>query len=208
MEEILVTRVNEGYCFDSDIRRLINYVVRDKKTQDEVRHWGTRGLPMDIKRAVRFIKETQKMMGKAQGRRMNHIVISFRNKELDIGTVCEIAEVLADFFFKEYQLVYGIHEDTEHKHIHFAINTLSYETGKKWHKSIKEFSVWLNCIKDLAEKVIKDSIGIYSIEGKSLYLYQNLNGISMQIDVDKIIDNMFYGEFRDYNWVLDNGSIL
>ena len=54
----------------------------------------------------------------------------------------EIAEELADHLGEEYQLLYGIHMDTDNWHIHIAMNSVSYRTGKKWHANLREFDDW------------------------------------------------------------------
>lgn len=45
------------------------------------------------------------------------------------------AKKVAALLWEEHQVYYAIHNSTDNKHIHFAINAVSYKTGKKWHKS-------------------------------------------------------------------------
>lgn len=64
--------------------------------------------------------------------------LSFPLSMDDANCVKLVAMEIADIFSGQYQVYYGVHEDEAHLHIHYAINTVSYVDGKKWHKSRKE----------------------------------------------------------------------
>ena len=76
----------------------------------------------------------------------------------DAGLAKIIAENITDMFFRKYQIYYGVHEDTENLHIHFAVNTVSYVDGKKFHQSKKEFGV----MKKDMEQSIQNVLSCYS----------------------------------------------
>ena len=50
-----------------------------------------------------------------------------------------VAESVARFIFKEYQVIYALHEKEGNLHIHFALNPVSYRDGKIWHMSSTDF---------------------------------------------------------------------
>ena len=42
-------------------------------------------------------------------------------------------------YYSDYQSVYGLHTDTDHLHLHFAVNTVSYKTGKMYAGGISDW---------------------------------------------------------------------
>ena len=142
MEKVTVIRVEEKYEKNKDIKNLLKYIVRSKTYEGTVEHWGTRGTLKDIQKAYEEIVGVQEFIGKTNGRRIHHLIISFAKEIKDKQMIIEIAEELADHLGKEYQLLYGIHMDTDNWHIHIAMNSVSYRTGKKWHANLREFDDW------------------------------------------------------------------
>ncbi len=123
------------YCDSTQIRNAIRYAISRKAPNKEkrVRVWGTKGLSKDIDEMVNQISGMQKILRKDKGRRLYHMIVSFpcgmRNKKY----VQRTAERIADYLYKSYQVVYGVHEDTSNLHIHFIFNAVSYVDGKKFH---------------------------------------------------------------------------
>ncbi len=144
MDKIMIKRVNANYSKDYDVENIMRYVCSEKQEHQhmQLHYWDTRGLPKNLEKAIALLKASQQYMGKDTGRRINHIVISFPETIQDVTLVYIIANHLADYLGKEYTLIYGIHTDTNHLHIHFALNTISYRTGKKFHTNQKEFAEW------------------------------------------------------------------
>ena len=52
--------------------------------------------------------------------------------------IVEVADSIGQDYLQDYQTYYAVHDSTDNLHIHFAINAVSYKTGKKWHKSKRE----------------------------------------------------------------------
>ena len=144
------------YKNNKDIKHLLEYVVTDKDTGTKVKYWDCRGLVRNIKDSVKIISSIQKYMGKDEGRRMYHFIISFPEKVDDLNIVCIVADAIADYIGQEYQLMYGIHTNTNNLHIHIAMNSVSYRTGLKWHKNKTEFAQWKKHVVSIAESILKD----------------------------------------------------
>ena len=91
---------------------------------------------------------------------MYHVIISFPGSLEDTAFVSEVADRIADYYFQDYQLIYGVHTDTANLHIHFAINAVSYITGLKYHRSKKELAAekedLMNIIDYIADKYYPD----------------------------------------------------
>ena len=82
-----------------------------------------------------------------QGRRVVHLIYSFSDQEFsdlmhqNFELINLIARDISSFLFqKGFQVFYGIHYDPEkHAHIHFAINSINYLDGKKYHSGAGDF---------------------------------------------------------------------
>lgn len=46
---------------------------------------------------------------------------------------------IAAYYGKRYQVFFGIHGNTDHRHIHFVMNTVSYIDGKKYAEGYDDF---------------------------------------------------------------------
>lgn len=77
------------------------------------------------------------------------MVISFPEDYDDLYEIYMLGERIMNQFFEEYQCVFGLHEDTDNLHIHFAWNAVNYKNGKKWHASKKE---WENMVEEIQKK--------------------------------------------------------
>lgn len=54
-----------------------------------------------------------------------------------------------------YHVYYGVHEDEENIHIHFAINAVSYVDGKKLHKNMKQLEEMETEMREIAKAVFE-----------------------------------------------------
>ncbi|MBD8916160.1 MAG: hypothetical protein EGR77_09345 [Pseudobutyrivibrio sp.] len=148
MKQNFVRKVSEKYPTDSDIKNLMKYIADDQKCRHYI---GARRCRKKPEQAALSMIRTQKGYKKTTGRRINHWIISFEKNVVDPKIVYDVAEQIADLFSEEYQVFYGIHENTDNLHIHMAVNTVSFRDGRKWHTSKKELAEWkwkMNKIKD------------------------------------------------------------
>ena len=77
--------------------------------------------------------------GELGGREKLHFIQSFNPEDnLTYETAHEIANKMANEFFNGFQVVVATHQDTEHIHSHFVVNSVNFETGKKIQFSQKE----------------------------------------------------------------------
>ncbi len=146
MEFIVIKFVDEPYGWDEDIRELCRYIAgKSKNKKVRTRYCCGEGVSINpVKAASQMIrvqksyKKAMRRYGKKASRRIYHYVVSFPLSMDDANCVKLAAMEIADIFSDRYQVYYGVHEDEEHLHIHFAINAVSYVDGKKWHKSKRE----------------------------------------------------------------------
>lgn len=146
MEDIVIKFIKEPYERDKDILQLFSYIAGECENKKErTRYCCGIGVPLEpVKAAKRMIsvqksyKKATKRRGKKANRRIYHYIVSFPLSMDDANCVKLAAMGIAEIFSDQYQVYYGIHEDEEHLHIHFAINAVSYVNGKKWHKNKSE----------------------------------------------------------------------
>ena len=64
-----------------------------------------------------------------------------------------------EYFSKGHQVVFAIHyESQKHLHIHFAINSINYKTGKKWHTNIQQNKIRECTFQNIINSFIKQRI--------------------------------------------------
>lgn len=158
MESIMFKALNESYTNDKDIKNMVNYIAGNCSGKEKTRYCNGRGLPKDSKKAANCIIKTQRYYGKGNRRRIYHFILSFPHYFDDANYVKLVAESIADMIYEKYQVYYGVHEDTDNLHIHFAVNAVSYVDGKKWHKSKGEFRQMKEEILERVEKIRKEFI--------------------------------------------------
>ena len=153
MGSIVVKMNKEYYQADGDIRNLLAYIAGESKNKEKTRYYNGRGLPKDYKKATKAISKVQRKYGKANKRRLYQLVVSFPKEIDDANYVKLVAENIANLLFDKHQIYYGVHEDTDNLHIHFAINAVSYVDGRKWHQNKKEFEEMKKKIRKVAEDI-------------------------------------------------------
>ena len=112
----------------------------------------------DYKEIPKQFDETKEYFGKNGGRLYKHYIQSFAPNEVKKEDIIEIAKKWAGQVFKGYEVFIATHDDKNHLHAHFVINSVNFENGRKLHESKN----------DLKEKKrINDEICLeYGIENK------------------------------------------
>jgi len=98
--------------------------------------------------AIKEMNNTKKLYGKTGGRTYKHYVQSFdKNDDITAQQVHEIAKKFAqNEKWEGHEVLIATHTDTDHLHTHFVVNSVNFETGKKYQESrkdlqkLKEFS--------------------------------------------------------------------
>lgn len=143
MEKIIIKMVkNVYYQTEQDIENLIRYIAAEgRNAESEILLCKNgKGVSVKANKAANQMIAVQKALKKDNGRRMYQIIVSFPKNMREKEMIQNIAEGIAEMFFKKYQVYYGIHVSRENWHIHFAVNAVSYITGNKWHQNKRELS--------------------------------------------------------------------
>lgn len=77
--------------------------------------------------------------GQAQGVRLRHWVLSFSKEEVKkigrkarLETLKRFGWYAASYYGGQYQIFYAVHLDSNNPNIHFVMNTVNYQNGKKY----------------------------------------------------------------------------
>lgn len=89
--------------------------------------------------------------GKTGGVQLKHYVLSFTNREFLSLTWKEIEDMCYYIcqVFCEYQTVFSIHGNSDHIHVHFVMNTVSYWDGKKYAAGLVKFNEAKNMLREV-----------------------------------------------------------
>ncbi len=116
-------------------------------------------------------QDTKEIWEKVEGRQYYHIVQSFEKENyVDVNKAHEIGQKFIENNdkFKDFQVVMSTHQDKDHIHNHFVINSVSMETGKKFEFNPKD----LLRAKELSNEICKEygfmELDLEKTKGKNL----------------------------------------
>jgi hypothetical protein len=136
------------------VRRLINYILREDKTLDHLKG-GIFCNPDTAYDEFILTKELYHKLPEGTLSKSNeviHFVQSFKGQEATPELTKEVAEeLLSHELFQGFQVLYAVHIDTDNVHVHFAINTVNYENGLRWHISKND----LQSVKDFSDEILQ-----------------------------------------------------
>lgn len=127
-----VNKPNRSY---KGMKNTINYVLRDDKTLSKF----ISGVGLNPNKAYSEMLTLKNIMGKTDKRLWYHFIQSFPPYDNVTPQIAlEVAHKLAEYFKDEYQILIAVHEDKEHIHTHFILNTVNIVTGKKYTQNNKQ----------------------------------------------------------------------
>ena len=137
---------------------LENYLKKESKTEEKL----ITGHDCDSSKFAKSFEITRNLNNQTTGREHYHIVQSFAKGETTAEQAHEIGNKLAKSEnFKGFQAVVITHKDKEHIHNHIVINSVSFETGKKYVSNAKS----LYRIRDFSDNLCKE-YGLKIVEKK------------------------------------------
>lgn len=81
------------------------------------------------------MKDTKDYYNKNDGVLAYHSYQSFKEGEVTADIAHEIGVKLVEEIFKDYEVIVATHQNTNHIHNHFIINSVSFKTGKKYNNN-------------------------------------------------------------------------
>ena len=119
-----------GHFHGKHLKRALDYVMNPDKTQDG-RLVGAINCQVDT--AFEQMKETKRNFGKIDKRQGYHIILSFKENEVNPDTAFEITQkFVEEYLGKSYEAVLVVHDNTAHVHSHIVFNSVSFVDGKKY----------------------------------------------------------------------------
>ena len=117
------------------MKAVLGYVSKEKKTKYEDRRFVS-GVNCSPQTAYEEMKNTKQLHGKTGGRLYYHLVQSFpKDYEISPELAHKIALEFTERAFKDYECVVATHIDREHIHSHIVFNSVSFQTGNKYHSN-------------------------------------------------------------------------
>lgn len=130
MPNLLIVR--NSYPDLESVQRLLNYVLRTS-------FYG--GYAIDPEQAYDQMRLVKEAYHKTEGVQLKHFLLTFSHEEmmhLDFKDLLELGFQVGKVL-ERYQIVYCIHLDSDYIHMHFVMNTVSFEDGKKYSDGLVGF---------------------------------------------------------------------
>ena len=126
--------MNKPYPTPADIYRALNYI--EKKDHNICGLRGAMGMELQRPRQMqKAMIQVKKEYLKEGGRQILHLTVSFSEEEekmVDLQMALCMGYEIAAIFMAGYQTAFAVHDNTDDLHIHFIINSVSYENGLKY----------------------------------------------------------------------------
>lgn len=138
---------------------LIHNDYPDKKALENVIHYvmdkaslcGSYAVACDANAAVEQMWFVKAAFHKEYNLQLKHFIISFANNEMDMfdsfDDLMQMGFAVGQLF-NEYQMVYGVHLDSGHIHVHFVMNTTSFLDGHQYHDGLPMFCRLCDLLRD------------------------------------------------------------
>ena len=136
-----ITKIISGGHSHGALKGIIDYVMKDEKIPD---HLIFMQGPFDEEEITpenvfdAFLEEKQ-TWNKDTGRMYYHVIVSFHEDEkITPEEVLDFGIEYADACFHDFQTLVTVHQDKDHLHLHFIINSVNFEDGHKFHSSKRD----------------------------------------------------------------------
>ena len=145
------------------LKRALDYVMNPEKTQ-RGRLVGAVNCQADM--AFEQMMDTKKQFGKTDKRQGYHIILSFKEDEVEPDRAFEITQkFVAEYLGDAYEAVFVIHDNTDHVHSHIVFNSVSFVDGKKYRY---EKGDWAKYIQPITNKLCQEyGLSIIDVEDGS-----------------------------------------
>ncbi|MCI6435888.1 MAG: relaxase/mobilization nuclease domain-containing protein [Clostridiales bacterium] len=111
---------------------------------------GGYGVDCDITSAKEQMHFVKQAFHKTERLQLKHFIISFAGSEAALVDFDEFLQLgfLTGQLFREYQMVYGVHLDGSHIHMHFVMNTTSFLDGHQYCDGLSMFNRMCDLLRD------------------------------------------------------------
>ena len=162
------------------LKRALDYVMNPEKTQGG-RLVGAINCQADM--AFEQMIDTKKQFGKTDKRQGYHIILSFKEDEVEPDRAFEITQkFVAEYLGDAYEAVFVVHDNTDHVHSHIVFNSVSFVDGKKYRY---EKGDWAKYIQPITNKLCQEyGLSIIDVEdGSKEKQHENYKDVELRDDV-------------------------
>ena len=100
---------------------------------------------LNLYRAVEQMEDTAEAFHQNKGTRLRHFVLCFDDREnITLEKAQKIAIRAMRHYQSDYQILSAVHENTDHIHIHFVMNRISYLDGSRYQGKKRDFHQFQN----------------------------------------------------------------
>lgn len=158
--------VIEAISSKANIKRIITYVIQDKKTTTDL----ITGKDCMAESCLEEMLYTKDLYNKTGGRQYIHIIQSFDPKDNLTPTQVHNAGLKLANTFNGFQVLVATHIDKEHLHNHLVVNSVSFENGYKIQMNKKD----LQYLKDYSDKIcLEMGASVIPKKDKTNYIKRN-----------------------------------
>ena len=123
----------------------VRYVLNGDKTEEQVL---TASQGCSTEHAVSRMMKTKRHYRQMDGVQYYHMIQSFQPGEVTPELALSIAKEFAREHLSGYEVVIGTHVDRGHIHSHLLFNSVSVETGEKYHSNARSYYQKIRAVSD------------------------------------------------------------
>lgn len=180
-----------NYTNQDAVARVIRYITRTRayENKNDLLFYGAVGATRtgstdDIIQQFCYVQHVNGIERRG-GKRIYHEVFNLLDEEVAwLGCSLELLwkfamECARIYYEMGFQVVFAAHwEQGEHYHIHFAVNSISFITGLKWHTSLAEIQLR----GELFNRILYNHRIIKAGSVAAIYFFNGLNSINVADD--------------------------
>ena len=120
----------------ASLKRVLEYITRKGKNEDEVYKCFGVGVNDNIDKAFKQIMFNKNTHDKRTGKQYKHYVKSYSKGFNNLEVIEKITRefVEKNFLEKGFMCYVAIHQDKDHYHSHIIVDTVNFKTGYKLHE--------------------------------------------------------------------------
>lgn len=150
--------MNEAYCNPDAVDNVILYITQAKQNPNarDVMYIGSATCFIEPDECIKQMKYIKMIWGKTKGRQIRHFILSFshQNEYISPEELIQLGKEIAIYYELYYQTIWAIHTRPNY-HIHFAVNTVSYQDGRMYREGREDLERLAEYIRGL----LPDSVG-------------------------------------------------
>lgn len=144
----------------SHLQVAIDYILKPEKTMNGLLTGSANCIKEN---AYECMKETKALWGKLDKRQGYHLIISFEENECNEDIAMKvIQEFVHEYLESDYEVVYAVHNNTEHMHGHIIWNSVRFTDGLKYRYSKGD---WERIIQPLVNEIC-EKYGLSTLDPK------------------------------------------